>query len=133
MQAGYCSQLKLLAGFYFLEKDGFLDEVIVCINVAHDLDHPWSGSILSLFINVVEFCFLLFIIKLIFTGPTKKMNFFSALTDAMDISLKTDPTTLIFGKLAVTGRTVIWNNRITVKEILLHQYLHWNRKPKKTS
>ena len=61
------------------------------------------------------------------------MNFFSALTDAMDISLKTDPTTLIFGKLAVTGRTVIWNNRITVKEILLHQYLHWNRKPKKTS
>lgn len=36
-------------------------------------------------------------------GPTKKMNFFTALTDAMDISLKTDPTTLIFGEDVAFG------------------------------
>ncbi|XP_032224268.2 2-oxoisovalerate dehydrogenase subunit beta, mitochondrial-like [Nematostella vectensis] len=36
-------------------------------------------------------------------GETKKMNFFQALTDAMDIALDTDPTTVIFGEDVAFG------------------------------
>jgi len=36
-------------------------------------------------------------------GPTKKMNLFQSLTDAMDIALATDPTAVIFGEDVAFG------------------------------